>query len=221
MSTTIGHAGANRPGAHVVADRALRAGRDDELVGSRAVRGERLRHRGLHALDRQRLAVELEAVAVRGRTPQQVARGVHPGLGRPLRAAHARRARRRSSPAAGRRRSSPSTVSSTPSARSRSASQSGNVSGTTALVTPRLLTARERDLVADLRVREARRDQLVDAELLGRMQLEEPERRQPRHLHRADLDVLDPVPLGVEERIRDARAAPRGAARASETCRRT
>ena len=68
---------------------------------------------------------------------------------------------------------------------------------------PSLATARTRQLGAELRIREARGDQLVEAVLLGGMELEEPERREPRHLHRADLDVLDAVPLGVEERIRD------------------
>ena len=52
------HPGANRAAAEVVADRALRARRDDEVVGSRAVRDERLRHRRLDPLDGERLAVD-------------------------------------------------------------------------------------------------------------------------------------------------------------------
>ena len=89
MSTTIGDAGADRPGAHVVADGALRPGRDDELVGRRAVRGEGLRHRGLHPLDRQRLAVEHQTVSAGLDAAEQVAHRVHAGFGGALRPAHA------------------------------------------------------------------------------------------------------------------------------------
>ena len=132
-------------------------GRDDELVGGRAVRGEGLRHRRLDALDRERLAVEHEqAVAVGVGAPEQVADRVHRRPRRRAARAACRRARPRSSRGGGRRRDPASTVSSTPSARSRSASQSGNVSGTTALVTPSAATARDGDLGADLGVGRAR-----------------------------------------------------------------
>ncbi len=39
-------------------DGSLRAGRDDELVGGRVVRGEGLAHRCLYALDGERLTFE-------------------------------------------------------------------------------------------------------------------------------------------------------------------
>ncbi len=164
-------AGVNRPVAHVVADRALRAGRDDELVRARAVLRRTPRHRRLHALDRQRLAVDDERVAVR-RRPAGGARARRPSRPRP-RAARGGclRARPRSST---RRRSSknaPSTVSSTPSARSRSASQIGKVSGTTARSTPSAATARTAISRWISALRAAGRDQLVGAELLERVQL--------------------------------------------------
>ena len=51
-------AGRDRPGAAVVADRRLRAVRDDELLGSRAVLAERALDLELDPLGGERLAVE-------------------------------------------------------------------------------------------------------------------------------------------------------------------
>src|SRR5262249_22634924 len=79
----------DRAATHVVPDRALRAAGDDELVGGRVVRHKRLGDRALDQLDRERSAVDLEAVSVRLRPAPDVARRTHAGLGRLLRAAHA------------------------------------------------------------------------------------------------------------------------------------
>ena len=62
----------------------------------------------------------------------------------------------------------------------------------------------QRDLVPDLGIGLTLGDQVVEPVLLARVQLEQSERREARDLHRADRDVLDPVLLDVEERVRDA-----------------
>jgi hypothetical protein len=58
---------------------------DDELVGGDVVGREDVADRQLDALARQRLAVQHQHVAARLRPSQQIARGVHRSLGRPLR----------------------------------------------------------------------------------------------------------------------------------------
>ena len=107
-------------------------------------------------------------------------------------------ARRRSS------KSSWSTSSSTPSARRRSASQTGKFSGTLARFKPEAADGPQRELRAELAAVDPRRDQLVVAELLGHVDVEQPELAEPRGLHRADEDVPAAVLLGVEERVRHA-----------------
>jgi hypothetical protein len=57
---------------------------------------------------------------------------------------------------------------------------------------------------AHLVIGKTRADQLVGAVLLGRVQLEETERREARDLHRADRDVALPARFGIEERVGDA-----------------
>ena len=137
--------------------------RDDELVGERAVRGERLLDRELDALARQRLAVEHEPRRSRLGAPQQVARRVIAGLG----SASARAGCRPSRPSFFTRRrsakSSRSAVSSIPFARRWSASSSGKVAGTAALARSRARgTARSDDLELDLVARRAPARELVD-----------------------------------------------------------
>jgi hypothetical protein len=94
-----------------------------------------------------------------------------------------------------RRRSSKKSASgetSTPFARRWSASQRGNVSGT---------DAAQRDLGADLAVREPLLAQLVEAERVVQVHLEEAERLEPLRLHRVRQDVPLAVLLGVEDRV--------------------
>src|SRR5204863_9444128 len=78
---------ADLAGAHVMADRALRAVRDDELLRRTAVLGEGVLDRELHALGGQRLAVDGERAVRLLRPTEEVARRVHARLGRALRAA--------------------------------------------------------------------------------------------------------------------------------------
>ena len=148
-----------------------------------------VRDRRLHPLDRQRLAVDDER---RRRSARRGAAGRAPRPCPPRpRAARAgcRRARRsRLRRGGGRRRHSRSGVSSTPSARSRSASQQRERRrGRRALEMPSAVHGAQRDLLAESR-RASRPcgDQLVDAELLERMQLEAAELVEARDLHRAD-----------------------------------
>jgi len=63
-------AGRNRPGAHLVADGALRPVRDDELVGGHVALREDLADPPLELLARQRLAADDEHRAVRPRLPE-------------------------------------------------------------------------------------------------------------------------------------------------------
>ena len=75
--------------------------------------------------------------------------------------------------------------------------------------------------VAHLEQAETLRVQLVDPDLLERMHGDVArDAADPRHLHRADVDVPGAVALEIDERDREPRAAPRGGAPASETCRR-
>ena len=76
------------------------------------------------------------------------------------------------------RTTSRSAVSSTPAPRSRSASSTGKLAGTVALLDAERAHRTERDLVADLRRSEAAAPQLVDAELLERVELEAVQVRQ-------------------------------------------
>ena len=69
-----------------MADGRLRAVRDDRLVGRDAVLAEDGLDRGLQALRRQRLAVHLQDAPVRRGGTQELARCVHGGFARRLRA---------------------------------------------------------------------------------------------------------------------------------------
>ena len=83
----------DRPGAHLVTDGALRAGRDDVLVGARVVGGEDDVHVRFHARDSELLAVEQQLVAADLGSPEKLATRVHRRLGCTLRAAHSRELR--------------------------------------------------------------------------------------------------------------------------------
>ena len=72
---------ADRPRAHVVPDRGLRAVRDDHLLGERAVREERRLDALLQELARERLAVEVEAAVRALRAGEELARGRDACLG--------------------------------------------------------------------------------------------------------------------------------------------
>ena len=184
-------------------DRSLRAGRDDEVVSRRAMRGEGLGHRGLDALDRQRLAVDLQPIPVPGCAAEQVARGVHPGLGGALRAAD--------SGQFGVRLHAPAIVEERAVDRQFHAlgaqtvgEPQGKGLGDNGARDPERLDGSNRHLLPHRRVREASRaHQLVRPVLLGRVQFMEAQRREARDLHRPDRDVLDPVLLGIEEGVGD------------------
>ena len=68
---------------------------------------------------------------------------------------------------------------------------------------PQLLHGPQQDLLADLPEREPRPDEVIEPELLRRVQLVQAERGQPGDLHRADLDVPGAVLLDVQERVRN------------------
>jgi len=125
----------------VVADARLLAVGDDEVLGRGAVREERLGDRLLEALGGEWLALELEDVADGLGGAEELRAAAVP-------ASAATCARRMPSSWSGvfeRRRavkSARSTSRTTPSARSRSASSSGNPAGTAASSTPSSLHAR-------------------------------------------------------------------------------
>ena len=79
----------DRAVAHLVAGRALRSRRDDEVLGRAAVLGEHAPHRRLDPLDRERLAVEPEHAIAVLRLPQQRDAGREARLGGALGAADA------------------------------------------------------------------------------------------------------------------------------------
>ena len=194
------HPGLDRPRAHVVADGALRPGRDDEVVGGRAVRGERLRHRGLHALDRQRVAVDDKPLAVLLGAAKEVARRIHAGLCCALRAADPVELRVRLDAAA--------VVEEVVVDRELDAVGAQLVGepererlGDDRARDPERLHRAEDDLLAHLGIGEAGAEEVVGAVLLRRMQFEEVQLGEARDLHRADRDVLHVVLLRVEERI--------------------
>ena len=186
----------------MVADGRLRPVRDDEVVAARAVVDEHAADRRLDALARQRLAVELQALAVRSRLAEQLARRAHRGLGRGLcatdagelgsgldaaaavealavgRQLHARRAQ----PVGEDHREAPRDDR---------------------LLDPEAAHRANGDLVVDLPPRHPAPPQLVEPELFQRMQLEVPQPVQQRGLHRADHDVAGPVRLDVQERVAD------------------
>src|SRR3954454_825747 len=76
--------------AHVVTDRALRPGGDDVLVGRRVVNREDDVHVRLHALDGELLAVEQQLGAADLRAPEELSARVHGRLRRSLRPSHPR-----------------------------------------------------------------------------------------------------------------------------------
>ena len=122
-------------------DGALRARRDDVLVGGRVVGGEGDVHVRLHALDRELLAVEKQLVTPDLCPAEELAAHVHRRLGGALRAAQPRDLR------LGLRASAVVEellvdVELDAVARSRSASQTGKFSGTLARFSARLPTAR-------------------------------------------------------------------------------
>ena len=194
--------------------------RDDEVVARRAVLGERLRRS--RALTRSTVSGSPsthEAVAVR-RSRGGAGRAPRPSRPRPRAArAGSRPARPRSSRGGGRRRARGRRVSSTPFARSRSASASGNVAGTTALVdAERLAGAARRPRARPRRSGRRLRDQLVVAELLDRHAPRAPGRRDAVDLDRADRRRAAPRPARRRGTGRGSRSAPRAAARASGRC---
>ena len=176
--------------------------------------------RRLDPLDRQRLAVDLEAVPVRDRMPQQVARGVHPRLGGPLRAPDAGQLGVRLHPPAIVEEVAVDRQLDAVGAQPVGEPERERLRHDGARHAEALDRAR-RDLIAELLVGEARCDQLVRR----RTPRMDAARWSPSAASRGisiELigDVPDPAHLGVQERVGNRRAAPRGAAPASETCRR-
>src|SRR5436305_184846 len=74
------------PGTHLVADRGLGAMGDDELVAEEVQVGEGLLDRHLDALAGEGLAVEEQPAVLFFGAAEKLTRGVHAGLGTPLRA---------------------------------------------------------------------------------------------------------------------------------------
>ena len=106
--------------------------------------------------------------------------------------------RRRSS------KSSWSTSSSMPAARSRSASQTGKFSGTLAWRDADARHLAHRELGADLLACHARPRRARRCRTPRKVDVEQPERAEPRRLHRVREDVLRAAGLGVEDRIGNA-----------------
>ena len=191
----------DRARSHVVTDRALRAGRDDVLVGGRVVRGEDDVHVRLHALDRELLAVEQQLVAADLRAPEQLATRVHRRLGGTLRPPHPREL--------GLGLGAPAVVEELlvdveldPVGAEAVGEPDGEVRRARSRASARgSPTARSASCASSSRRSIPDCHQLVEAELLGHVDVEEPELAEAGGLHRADEDVPAAVLLGVEERI--------------------
>ena len=201
-------------------DGALRARRDDVLVGGRVVRGEDDAHLRLHALDRELLAVEEQLVAADLRAPQQVAARVHRRLGGTLRAPHSRELR------LGLRAAAIVEELLVDVELDAVGAEPVGEPDREVLGHGRALRARgsrrpaARAARAARAIVESRRHQLVDSRAPRDVHLEQPELAKPRRLHRARrrrAGCRSPRRRGTDP---GRRAAPRGACRRSGRSRR-
>jgi hypothetical protein len=186
-----------------VADGTLRAGRDDVLVGGRVVRCEGQVHGRLHALDGELLAVELQLIAADVCPPEQLAASVHRRLGGTLRPPNSRELSLGLGAAAAVEELLVDVQLDAVGAEA-VGEPDGEARRNGRTRQPEAADGAERQLRVELARIDSRRDQLVLAELLFRVNVEEPEPAQPGGLHRAGEDVPVAVLLGVEERIRHA-----------------
>jgi hypothetical protein len=188
--------------AQVVADRGLWSVGDDEVVAARAMLDEDLPDRRLHTRDGQRLPVELQAVAVHARRREHRPRRAH----RPLRG-------QLRPPNAGQlplRLGAPPGVEELPVGgqldtlgtqpvreQDREARRHDRASDS-----ERMHRA-HRQLVEELAGREPALPELVEPEVLERVQLEFAEALEQRNLHRVDHHVPRAAAFDVEERVDD------------------